>query len=153
MPKTAEERKAYMKAYNLKNSEKLKAQNKIYRIKNAEKIKAYKQENAEKINTQRRVYRQSNDEKIKADKKLHRQENIEKYKKKDTIVNWKRSGLICDDYDKLYELYLQSTNCEECDCKYSVKGDGVGKFKCMDHCHTIGLFRNFLCNKCNLRRG
>jgi hypothetical protein len=129
--RTPEERKAYLKAY-------LKA----YRIKNSEKIKAV-----------RKVYRQENAENIKAVMKVYREENPEKCKKTNTISSWKFKGLICDDYDKLYELYLQSTNCDECDCKYSIKGDGVGRFKCMDHDHTTGLFRNFLCNVCNLRRG
>ena len=131
MPKTAEERKAYNKAYF-----------KAYRIKNAEKLKA-----------QKKVWNKENAEKIKAYDKLYRQENIERYKKTDAIYNWKRSGLICDDYDKLYELYLQSTHCEECGCKYSIWGDGVGRFRCMDHCHLTGVFRNFICSKCNLHRG
>ena len=25
-------------------------------------------------------------------------------------------------------------------------GGGVGDWKCMDHCHETGAFRNFLCN-------
>ena len=127
MVMTPEERKVYLKAYREKNREKTKDYNKAYYQENVEKIKAYD--------------------------KLYRQENIERYKKTDAIYNWKRSGLICDDYDKLYELYLQSTHCEECGCKYSIYGDGVGRFRCMDHCHTTGLFRNFLCHTCNLRRG
>jgi len=126
-----EERKAHKKAlaktYYIKNREKINAHNKLYNLKNPEKIK---------ITT-----------------KLYRENNPEKYKKYHIIKDWKRNGLICDDYDKLYELYLESTNCEECDCKYSIKGDGVGRFRCMDHDHLTGLFRNFLCCKCNLRRG
>ena len=100
-----------------------------------------------------KAYHIKNVEKKKAYDKAYREDNIEKCKKKETIGNWKTKGLICDDYDNLYELYLQSTNCEECDCKYSDFGDGVGRWRCMDHCHTTGLFRNFLCNTCNLRRG
>ena len=131
-------KKAYLKAYREKNREKINAQKKAYYQENVEKIKAYNQENAEKI---------------KAYWKAYYQENAEKHKKFHTIANWKRYGLICDDYDKLYELYLQSTHCEECGCKYSDFGDGVGKWRCMDHCHTTGLFRNFLCHTCNIRRG
>tara|TARA_R110000803_G_scaffold166431_1_gene229772 strand:- start:553 stop:930 length:378 start_codon:yes stop_codon:yes gene_type:complete len=124
---TPEERKVYYKAYYEKNAEKLKAQQLVYNIKNAEKIKAYN--------------------------KAYREENPEKFKKSHTISDWKHRGLICDDYDKLYEAYLQSTNCEECCCEYSIKGNGIGIFKCMDHDHLTGLFRNFLCSPCNLRRG
>ena len=100
-----------------------------------------------------KAYRIKNYEKRKAYDKAYRENNPEKRKKTETLKNWKRNGLICDDYDNLYELYLQSTNCQECDCKYSIKGDGVGRFKCMDHDHLTGVFRNFLCNICNLRRG
>ena len=153
MPKTAEERKAYMKAYNLKNSEKLKAQNKAYRIKNAEKIKAHRQENTEKMMAYNKAHYAKNREKSLIKTRKWQVDNPEKWKKTNTLKNWKRSGLICDDYDELYELYLQSTNCQECDCKYSIYGDGGGRFKCMDHCHTTGVFRNFLCNACNLHRG
>ena len=142
MVMTAEEKKAYNKAYREKNAEKAKAYMKVYRIKNAEKAEAY-----------HKAYRQENVEKLKADNKAYRENNPERHKKIHTIANWKTKGLICDDYDKLYDLYLQSTNCEECGCKYSIKGDGVGRFKCMDHDHLTGLFRNFLCNTCNLRRG
>ena len=140
--RTPEERKAYLKAYRIKNAEKIKAQEKAYRIENVEKIKARK-----------KAFRIKNAENIKAYDKLYKQNNPEKHKKIHTISDWKFKGLICDDYEKIYDLYLQSTNCDECDCKYSIRGDGVGKFKCMDHCHTTGVFRNFLCNVCNIRRG
>ena len=142
MVMTAEERKVYNKAYRIKNAEKIKAQNKAYYIQNTEKIKAYNKE-----------YKLENPEKTLECKKVYRENNPEKRKKSNTIADWKRNGLICDDYDKLYELYLQSTNCDECGCKYSIYGDGVGGWRCMDHCHTTGLFRNFLCNTCNIRRG
>ena len=123
--------------------EEKKAYNKAWRIKNAEKRKEYF-----------KAYCKENYEKRKAYNKVWREENPEKCKKVQTISDWKHTkGLICDDYDKLYEAYLQSPNCEECGCEYSIKGDGTGKFKCMDHDHTTGLFRNFLCCPCNVRRG
>ena len=169
---TPEEKKEYMKEYRIKNAEKLKVKNKayyeknaekrkaqqrVYNIKNAEDHKAYhkvwRTENPEKLKAQHRVYYIKNAETLKLKNKAWIEANPEKYKKCNIISHWKHRGLICDDYDKLYEAYLQSPNCEECGCEYSEHGNGVGRFKCMDHCHTTGLFRNFLCCTCNVRRG
>ena len=68
------------------------------------------------------------------------------------IREWKRipiSGglsLISNDYDSIYIRYRNSINCENCGHDYSYW------FKCMDHCHTTGSFRNILCHKCNANR-
>ena len=148
MVRTAEELKAYNKAYNIKNAEKRK----VYYIKNAEKIKTYTKAYSEANSEKLKKYRQEHAEKAKAYNKTWVRENPEKNKKSQTIGNWKRNGLICNDCDLLYEAYLQSTNCEDCGCEYSKRGDGIGRFRCMDHDHTSGLFRNFLCSPCNLNR-
>ena len=141
------DRKAYQKLYYLKNKEKMKA-----------KSKANYHENREKIKEQRKEYYQANIEYVKE----YYQANIDKIKeyqktpnrkKSNTISDWKRRGLISEDYDALYDRYLESTNCEECDCEYGKIGDGSGTWKCMDHNHQTGLFRNFLCCACNLKRG
>ena len=74
-------------------------------------------------------------------------------KKSKTINRWKQLGLICSDYDLLYSNYLSETHCDECRCRFGTFGDGTQTFKCMDHSHQTGLFRNFLCCKCNVKRG
>ena len=110
----------------------------------------------EEIKEQNKSYKLINKEKIKEQSKLYYLENIksEKWKKNSTISQWKNKlGLISDNYDEIYERYFNSTNCEECDCEYSIHGDGVGRFKVMDHSHITGLFRNVLCQTCNVRRG
>ena len=66
----------------------------------------------------------------------------EKYKtpqgKKEVIIKrWKTRGLIE----------------EECDVVFGNFGDKTGTYKVMDHCHTTGKFRNYLCVGCNTRRG
>jgi len=65
------------------------------------------------------------------------------------INNWKRTGLITDDIDKIYERYMNSTNCECCGKEYN----SSQRDKHMDHCHKTGKFRNILCRNCNQLRG
>ena len=69
------------------------------------------------------------------------------------IWNWKNQYKILDfdndNYKNLYDKYLNATNCDKCGCDFGVQGDGTGTFKCLDHDHKTGLFRNFLCNTCN----
>ena len=131
--------KEYNKQYKLKNKEILKEKNKQYRIDNKEIIKEKKRE-----------YRNNN-------KPYQKQYHIqycktEKGKKSNTLSTWKFNGLISDNYEEIYDRYINCNNCEECNCEFSTKGDGVGKFKVMDHDHITGLFRNILCNNCNLNR-
>ena len=64
------------------------------------------------------------------------------------ISSWKGQGLISDDYEAVYERYLNSNNCECCGNEYKSSMD-----KHMDHCHKSGRFRNVLCRNCNQLRG
>ena len=134
MVMTKEERKEYNRLYHLKNQEKLNEKQRLYRLNNKEKIKEYNLKNQEKI----KEWRKS-------------PTGIKSY----TIGNWRANGLIDqfnDNYESIYERYLTSTNCEECNCEYGIYGDGGGRSKDMDHCHKTNLFRNILCHTCNLRR-
>lgn len=67
-------------------------------------------------------------------------------KKSRTISSWKSLGVIHDDWDALYEQYLQATNCDVCKNGFKNTRD-----RCLDHCHQTGKFRQFLCQKCNIR--
>ena len=124
--------------------------------KDKEKLKEYNKEyyknNKEEIIKKVGEYRENNKQKIKEYKKEYQKEynQTEKGIKVRTIRDWKRRGLVCDDYDELYDKYIIAENCEECEVKFEEK---IGKYhRCMDHNHTTGLFRNFLCNTCNLKR-
>ena len=123
MVMTREERRAYNKLYREKNKEKLKASKSQYREKNKEKIKAYKSQ-----------YHQT-----------------EKSKKSNRINTWKHMGIIHDDYDVLYQRYLETNECEECGINmcFGLCADG----RCVDHDHNTGKVRNILCRACNIRRG
>ncbi len=97
---------------------------------------------------------ENNKERIREQKKEYKK----KYKKTDTaiksrvIFNWKKRGVINDDFDSLYEYYLNCKNCEECNVELITGNKGSNK-KCLDHDHKTGLFRNIVCHTCNVRRG
>ena len=157
------DRKEYDSQYRKKNYERDKEKNKEYqkqyRIDNKENSQKYYEEyrenNKEKIKERNRLYYIKNKEKINSRNKEYFEEyrKTEVYKKMAKISSWKCQGLISDNYDEIYERYLNSKNCEECNCEYSIHGDGVGRFKVMDHNHDTGKFRNVLCHPCNVIRG
>ena len=153
MPMTPEETKAYKKAYYQKNKEKIKEKEKEYREKNKEKIK-------EKEKEYKKEYREKNKEKTKEKEKEYYQKNkeqrkeyrqTEQCKKTHRISNWKKRGVKCDDFASLYEYYLNCKNCEDCNIELAEGIYGANK-RCLDHSHNTGLFRNILCNTCNLKR-
>jgi len=74
--------------------------------------------------------------------------------KTDTKARWKRNGLILtsqEEFEEIYERYMNSTHCELCDKPYKNSRD-----RHMDHIHHIddkwGWFRNVICNGCNSKR-
>ena len=109
--------------------------------------------NLEERRAYQKKYREENKEKIDIQIKKWREENPEKVHKKHTKAQWKINGLICEDVDSLYCHYLDAKKCDNCDVDFGKKGDGTGTYKCMDHSHITGEFRNFLCIGCNTRRG
>ena len=66
---------------------------------------------------------------------------LSKYK---MIYNWKKSGLIYDNYDELYEVYIKTMECQHCNKAFKKSSD-----RCLDHDHETGLFRKIVCNRCN----
>ena len=112
--------------------------------------KKYNEKNKEKGKRYLKEYYQKNKEKYKEYQKKWRQGPVGK--KSSLITCWKLRGIVSSDYNLLYDNYLASTNCEECGVEYGKVGDGSGTWKCLDHSHETGLFRNYLCNICNIRR-
>jgi len=153
MPKTKEETAVYMKKYYQENKERLK----LYREENKERISArekkYREENKEKCALKSKKYRDKNPKEHSKRKKMSRLKNLGQYRKREKIRDWIYNGLICEDVDSLYCHYVSETHCDFCRVKFGKIGDGSGTFKCMDHSHETGLFRNFLCNRCNIKRG
>jgi len=150
-----EESRLYQKEWYEKNKEK--------RIK---QMKEHYEENKEKYKEQQKEHYEKNKEKIKERHKEHYEKNKEYFKqyskeynqtekgiKSNRISKWKCRGLICDNYDALYEHYLKTAYCDACKVELTYDKRTTATTKCMDHCHETGLFRNILCNLCNIKRG
>jgi hypothetical protein len=154
MPYTIEQRKLYIKEYNEKNKEKIKEQRKEYREANKEKIKEYNKEYYHVNQDKFKEYKELHREKIKEQQKEYDKEyrQTEVGKKSHRISRWKRWGVKHEDFNALYEYYLNCKNCEECNIELQEGNFGNNK-RCLDHDHQTGLFRNVLCNSCNVKRG
>jgi len=143
MPQTREELLKKKKLYYQKNRESTLAKQKIWRENNKE-LKAKRD----------KLYYESNKEKwsgYDAVKSKNYNQSPEG-KRRSIICDWKRRGVICSDYHLLYSNYLAETHCDFCRVKFGKYGDKTGTYKCLDHSHETGLFRNFLCHKCNIKR-
>ena len=126
-------RRELMKKYNEKNKDKLKMNRELKKEEKKEYDKIYRQENKHKINQQRKEY-------MKTENGL----------KHGRIKNWKRLGIISNDWNDTYDKFINCTNCELCnyDLVY-----GNSKFgKTLDHDHSTGEIRNILCRSCNAKR-
>jgi DNA-directed RNA polymerase subunit RPC12/RpoP len=120
---------------------------KKYKDNNREKIAEYYEENREKINEYKRQYYLENKEKIDEKQKQYQNENDKLYR----ISQWKIQGIIDDDFDLLYDVFIKETNCWICGKEFN-KDNGMDK-RCLDHDHNItddGNVRYILCGYCNL---
>ena len=109
-----------------------------------EKNRKYYQANKEKVSEFMKQYYQANSEKIKEQKKQYY--NTPNGRKNYIINGWKQIGVINDDFDLLYEKYVNTNNCDV--CKNEFNGT---RNRQLDHDHETGLFRQILCQSCNAR--
>lgn len=68
------------------------------------------------------------------------------------ISDWRCRGVICDDFDELYERYLNTKFCEECNVELTIDKTRTNQSRCLDHDHNTGEFRNVVCCSCNNKR-
>ena len=95
-----------------------------YRLKNLQKIKAYRDKHKEK----KRQWDLNNPNKVR-------------------IGQWKAQGIITDDFDNVYNIYIDTTNCDYCKKEFMNSLD-----RHLDHDHSIkdnNNIRGILCRVCN----
>jgi len=64
-----------------------------------------------------------------------------------TISNWIYRGLTLregETYKDIYSFVMNTDFCNLCKCNFTKKN-----WRCMDHDHATGFFRQILCNNCN----
>jgi len=86
----------------------------------------------------------------KYDKKRDATYERRKYKR---IQNWKRIGIISENYDALYDSFFNTHICEDCDCDLITNGKISKSYRVLDHDHETGEVRGIVCQSCNLKRG
>jgi len=114
-----------------------------------EETKEYKRQYY--LKNKEKLRRQNNDWKSMNPEYNKEYSQTEQGKKSNRINTWKQTGIIHENYDELYEYYVNCKNCEECNIVL-IEGNSGSNKRVLDHDHDTGLFRNVLCNKCNVRR-
>ena len=136
-------RKEYDKQYYQKNREKILERKKEY--KEQQKVNQKKYSLTDKFKANQKKYLQSDLGKEK--QKRYRQS--EKGKKFHRIRNWKRRGILSDNYDELYEEYINTQNCDICGVQLVENKFSVPNRRCLDHDHETGAVRYICCQSCN----
>ena len=118
-----------------KDPEKRKQRSREYHMENRDKIRERNQKNKDKENQQNKEYNQT-------------PQGIKSCR----ISTWKKRGVVCDNWDAMYDHYTSTSYCDICRVELSIKKERCATTKCLDHCHDTGLFRNILCLACNVKR-
>ena len=144
MPLSEEEKKerkrARAQAYYQRNKERIKARTSAYHQTHKEKHRE----------ANRRWAERHKEQKVEYDKQYYQTPGGIKSKR---IRNWRTRGVICDNWDQLYETYLAHTHCMDCGCELTEDKVRTSTTKSLDHDHETGAVRDIVCHGCNVRRG
>jgi len=97
-----------------------------------------------------RKYREKNREKLLEKRREYGQ--TEKGKKHRRINQWKLQGIIADNWDEVYEWFMETGTCDICDCVLTTGTRNTSSTKCLDHDHSITdsyNIRGVICHSCN----
>tara|TARA_R110000803_G_C11808957_1_gene300399 strand:- start:18 stop:575 length:558 start_codon:yes stop_codon:yes gene_type:complete len=70
--------------------------------------------------------------------------NDPKYYKRNKIGVWKSRCVIYENFDELYDTYMNTMNCSYCNKEFK-----NSRNRHLDHCHKTGEFRAIVCRCCN----
>ena len=150
LEKKERNREASRKSYHKnkeKNKERKRESSHKYYHENKEKNKEKNKERKREANIK---YYNKNKEKLAQRHKAYNQ--TEQGKKSIRIRHWRSYGVICENFDNLYDYFINCKDCENCGVELTVDKQNTATTRCLDHCHETGEFRDVLCNRCNVKR-
>tara|TARA_R110000868_G_C10343787_1_gene715537 strand:- start:42 stop:407 length:366 start_codon:yes stop_codon:yes gene_type:complete len=117
-------------------------------------IKLTEEEKQERKKIACKKYRDKNKEKHNAYNKEYNKEYNKTYNgmKNNKISRWRSWGIKHDNFDDLFKLYYDTTNCADCNVELTRGTKNCNTTKCLDHDHTTGLFRDVICLSCNFSK-
>ena len=114
-----------------------------------EQQKKWRDDNKEKVLLMKKIHYDNNKQHYKNNAKKWKLNNPDKAHQSNTISAWKKYTIICDDYDLIYRIYVDTNKCEFCLEPFKNSLD-----RHLDHNHNIldsYNIRGILCFRCNIK--